>query len=402
MSKSDHRQASCPYNLRHLRIFLSVVDTGSVTKAAQAYHVSQPAVTQALSKMEQQSGVALLTRTPQGLFASKAGEVLCCRVRRAFALLDPAFAEISSRLHRTASVAQLVALIAVREAENFTLAARQIGLAQATVHRAISQLEHEVGRPLFERSPHGIVATRQAQALAQAARLAFAELAQADAELADLTARDGGHIVVGAMPLSRSYALPRTIAAFRTVRPSVPVHIVEGPYNDLLAGLRRGEIDFLIGALRNPTPIADVEQQALFDDTLVLLCGARHPLAAGKDISVRDLLDYPWITPPAGTPARRHFDELFSQSGNAPPKSIVESSSFILMRELLDNSDHLGCTSALQAEADIARGLLKALPLDMRHTARPIGLTLRKDWLPTQAQKQFLDLLLAQTTDHLR
>lgn len=352
--------------------------------------------------MEQQSGVALLTRTPQGLFASKAGEVLCCRVRRAFALLDPAFAEISSRLHRTASVAQLVALIAVREAENFTLAARQIGLAQATVHRAISQLEHEVGRPLFERSPHGIVATRQAQALAQAARLAFAELAQADAELADLTARDGGHIVVGAMPLSRSYALPRTIAAFRTVRPSVPVHIVEGPYNDLLAGLRRGEIDFLIGALRNPTPIADVEQQALFDDTLVLLCGARHPLAAGKDISVRDLLDYPWITPPAGTPARRHFDELFSQSGNAPPKSIVESSSFILMRELLDNSDHLGCTSALQAEADIARGLLKALPLDMRHTARPIGLTLRKDWLPTQAQKQFLDLLLAQTTDHLR
>lgn len=47
--------------------------------------------------------------------------------------------------------------------------------------------------------------------------------------------------------------------------------MIEGPYHDLLAGLRRGDIDFLIGALRYPSPIDDIEQQTLFDDTLVLL-----------------------------------------------------------------------------------------------------------------------------------
>lgn len=63
------------------------------------------------------------------------------------------------------------------------------------------------------------------------------------------------------------------------------------------------------------------------------------------------------------------------------------------MRELLDRTDHLGCVSFLQAQAEISRGLLRALPLDLEHTSRPIGLTLRADWLPTAAQQLFLDLV---------
>jgi LysR family transcriptional regulator, regulator for genes of the gallate degradation pathway len=397
LTQSLQAVTSCPYNLRHLRMFLAVVDTGSVTKAAQICHLSQPAVTQALAKMEHQADVELLRRTPQGLFASPAGDALYLRITRAFALIDPALTEISPRLIRTATMAQLQALVAVREMENFTLAARQLGLAQPTIHRSITQLEREAGRPLFERTAYGILATREVQTLAQATRLAFAELAQADADLADITNRDAGRIVIGAMPLSRSYVLPNTIAAFRQMRPNLPIHVIEGPYNDLLAGLRRGDIDVLIGALRHPSPIADIEQKPMFEDQLVLLCGANHPLALCQEISAGHLAAYPWVVPPVDTPARIHFERLFADAGKAAPKRIIETSSFILMRELLDRSEHLGCTSALQAEADIARGLLKALPLDMRFTARPIGLTLRKDWLPTDAQRQFLAVLIDQT-----
>lgn len=397
MTQDLHPPLSNPYNLRHLRMFMAVVETGSLTKAAKLCHLSQPAVTQALAKMEQQAELELLKRTPQGLFASAAGTALYRRIQRALALLDPALADISPRLIRTATMAQLQALIAVREAENFTLAARYLGLKQPTVHRAITYLEQETQHPLFERASHGILATRKAQTLAQAARLALAELAQADADLAEISNRHAGRIIIGAMPLSRSYVLPRTIAAFRRARPHLPIQVIEGPYSDLLAGLRRGEIDMLIGALRYPAPIDDIEQRSLFEDTLVLLCGANHPLAARQEISLAELLRYPWIAPPVGTPARDHFDGLFVQAGKKPPKHLVETSSFILLRELLDTSDHLGCASALQAEADIDRGLLKSLPMDMRFTARPIGLTFRRDWLPTDAQSQFIALLIDQT-----
>ncbi len=381
------------HSLRHLRAFLAVVETGSVTKAADLCFVSQPAVTQALGKIEHTAGLPLFSRTPQRIFANQAGEILARRLTRAFAFLDPALAELSPRLRVTTTTAQLTSLVAVREAESFTLAASRLGLSQPAVYRAVSQLEQEAGRPLFDRTAQGIVPTRAADLLAQAARLAFVELEHADADLAELTAAEIGEIVVGATPLAKSFVLPRSIGVFRRYRPNLPIRIKEGPYPDLLTALRRGEIDFMVGALREPAPIADVEQRTLFFDTVVLVCGTRHPLAGRAGVTMEDLATFPWVVSPAGTPIRGYFDSLFQTAGISAPRSFVETGSLILMRELLDGSDHLGCTSRLQAEAEIARGLMRALPIDLAHTSRPIGVTLRRDWLPTRAQQQFLDLL---------
>lgn len=375
------------YNLRHLRVFVTVAETGSVTRAAEACHVSQPAVTQAISKIEKTLGYPLFRRSPQGLFANNEGQLLALRVRRAFAQLDPALAELAPRLKVTATAAQIEALVAVSETENFTLAARRLGVAQPTVHRAVSQLEKEAARPLFERTSYGMVATRLAQNLARATRLALAELQQAEADLSEARAEESGQIVVGGMPLSRSSILPATIARFRDLRPNLPVRVVEGAYDELLNRLRRGEIDFLIGALRDPLPIEDVEQEALFNDTVIIVARTGHPLVGCDPITLDDLASYPWVVASTGTPIRAHFDALFAGKS---PRSVVESSSLILMRELVARSDHLGFVSGGQAAAEIERGLMAPLPFDLAHTSRPIGITIRKDWLPTAAQAAFL------------
>lgn len=100
-------------NLRHLRVFVEVARGGSVARAAEVARVSQPAVTQALSKLEARGGMALFHRTPQGLFPTRAGEVLRNRCLRALDLLDQRFADMAPRLSVTASRAQLAALVAV-------------------------------------------------------------------------------------------------------------------------------------------------------------------------------------------------------------------------------------------------------------------------------------------------
>ena len=380
-------------NLRHLRVFAAVVESGSITRAAERALVSQPAVTQAVAKLERIVQQPLLQRTPQRVFATAAGAILATRISRAFALLDPALADLSPRMTLTATAAQLQALIATREAENFTLAARRMGLAQPTVHRAVSQLEQEAGRPLFERTPHGMIATRPAQALAQAAQLAFAELDQAEADLAELAGREVGRIVIGAMPLSRSYLLPRAIARFRQHRATLPIKALDGPYEDLMAGLRRGEVDFLIGALRDPAPIGDIVQERLFDDRLQFVARADHPILSQGQPTMAGLLAYPIVVATEGTPTRRAFDAL--RSAHRAPPSLVETGSMILMRELLRISDHLGCISHLQIEAEIGLGALVPVPADLADTRRPIGLTHRSKWLPTQAQAEFLQDLRA-------
>ena len=379
-------------NLRHLRIFLAVCDTASISRAAALCNVSQPAVTQVIGKLERVAGQPLFLRRPRGMFMTAAGQALAGRVTRAFAYLDRALGDLNPRLRLTATAAQLQALIAMREAENFTLAARRLGRGPPTVESAGTQLVQEAGRPLFERTSYGMIATRPAHALAQAARLAFAELEQAEADLADMLGREVGRIVVGAMPLSRSHILPRTIARFRVGRPTLPVKALDGPYDDLMAGLRRGEVDFLVGALRDPSPIGDIEQERLFDDVLVMVARPDHPLAREDALALDDLARFPFVVSTEGTPTRRAFDRLFERAG-CRPQSLIETGSMILMRELMRISDHIGCISRLQVEAELALGAMIVLPFAMEDTARPIGLTLRSGWVPTAAQREFLDAL---------
>lgn len=377
------------YNLRHLRVFLDVTRHASVTRAAELGNLSQPAVSQAVAKLERWAALPLFRHSAQGLFATEAGEMLARRVERALNRLDGAMMPISARLARTATTSQLQALVAVRELGNFSLAARKLGIAQPTVHRSITHLESEAGKALFERTSISLRATRACQALSDAARLAMAELDQAAMELAELSGREVGRIVIGSMPLSRSHVLPRAIAAFRRARPRMLIRIEEGSYDDLLTGLRRGEIDFLIGALRAQLPIADVEQEFLFNDDLVLVVGTGHRLAGRSGLDLAELARYPWVVARPGAPTRMLFDDLFCGE-TARPDSIVETGSLILMRQLLRHSDHIGCISRLQAAPEIDHGLMVALRFDLLGSSRPVGVTTRSGWHPTQAQRAFL------------
>ncbi|MBW7922937.1 MAG: LysR family transcriptional regulator [Rubellimicrobium sp.] len=382
-------------NLRHLRVFLAVLETGSMTRAADLCRVSQPAVTQAMAKLEAEAGQPLVLRRPGSIFATPAGSILKLRVTRTFDLLDPALAEVAPRLALTATAPQLKALIALSKAENFTLAAFRLGLSQPTVHRAISTLEQEVGQPLFDRTPHGVRPLRRTLALARAAQLAFSELEQARADLGELEGREIGSIVIGAMPLSRAGLLPRAIARFRQRWSRLTLRILDGPYTGMMEGLRRGEIDFLVGALRDPLPVADVVQEKLFDDRLGMLVRRGHPLAARASVTLAEVLACPMVAGAEGLPSRRALEQLIAPVGR--PASLVESGSLALLRDLLRHSDHVGCISQTQAMAELEDGTLQLLPVDMSATARAIGITTRHGWLPTRAQRDILEDLRAVT-----
>ncbi|MCW1932837.1 LysR family transcriptional regulator [Pararhodobacter zhoushanensis] len=379
-------------SLRHLRVFLAVLDCGTITGAARACNISQPAASQAIARLERDAGMALIHHARDASGPTDAGRAFGLRVRRALARLDASLAVVAPRLVLTATRSQLGALIAVRDAENFTFAAQRLGLSQPSVHRAVTQLESEAGRPLFQRTGKRMQPTRAAQMLADAARLCFSELEQAAAELADLAGHEAGQIVIGALPLSRSIVLPRALAEFRRLRPTMPLRILDGPYTDMLAGLRRGEIDMIVGALRAPLPVPEVVQTPLFTDDLVLVVRPGHPLRQVGAPDLDQLARYPWIVPRPGTPSRASFERYLGEFG--PRRlAMIECSSLVLLRELLILSDHIGCLSRMQAGAEIALGALSLLDVSLPESARPIGLTTREDWLPTAAQAQLVEIL---------
>src|SRR3954469_11053805 len=61
--------------LRQLRYFVSIVDHGSLSRAALVLHVAQPALTQQLRQLEEELGAQLLHRSAQGVLSTDAGKV---------------------------------------------------------------------------------------------------------------------------------------------------------------------------------------------------------------------------------------------------------------------------------------------------------------------------------------
>jgi LysR family transcriptional regulator, carnitine catabolism transcriptional activator len=69
-------------NPRHLRAFVAVAGSGSFNAAAQAVNLGQPALSQAIARLEDQVGVRLLERTTRSVRLTPAGEEFLVDARR--------------------------------------------------------------------------------------------------------------------------------------------------------------------------------------------------------------------------------------------------------------------------------------------------------------------------------
>lgn len=72
-------------NLRHLRAVAKIVELGTVNAAAIAVNLSQPAITQALGRLEMQLDASLFERRHDGMIPTRAGEILAPRIEAALA-----------------------------------------------------------------------------------------------------------------------------------------------------------------------------------------------------------------------------------------------------------------------------------------------------------------------------
>src|SRR5437762_7263514 len=386
-------------NLRHLMLFDQVVRRGSVSAAARASHLSQPAVTQAVGQIEAAFGARLMQRSYSGLALTGEGRAAAQRVERALAMLRDALVAVRARAGNAASAdvlrgittTQLHALIAVVEEGAFARAARRAGRARAAVHRAARQLESSLGTDLFELTSFGVRPTREAEKLALRTRLAFAEIAQAQAEVAAVQGTGSGSTTIGAMPLARSVLLARAVLEFAAARPEHGISILDGPYESMLGALRRGTADVLVGALRDPIPFDDIVQEHLFDDPLAIVVGAQHPLVGRGAPTLAALARFPWIAPRRESPLRRHFDALIERLDMQRNVAPIECNSLIAARSMLLASDRVMLLSEHQIHNELESRQLVALPHPLGEVTRSIGLTVRRDWWPTEVQAQLVE-----------
>jgi len=384
-------------NLRHLRAFVEICRLGSISAAAGIVHLSQPAITQGLRNLETKLRTKLFQRGARGMVPTDLGRRLEFRVTRAFGQLNAGLPKTkqqpAERLAARITSAQLRTLVAVGKTRSYSDAARLLDVAQPSIHRAARDLESGLGLALFDKTPSGINLTRQGLALFRATRLMQAELGQALQEISTALGQDVAEIRLGALPLARATIIAPAIEHMAQNGHRMRVHVDDGPYADLLQAVRSGELDILVGALRSPAPGKDVTQIPLFSDRLGVFCGPAHPLLGVSPITMAQMSVFPWVLPRPDTPTRNFFDAAFPKIAQAVEADLVETSSMILVRDLLQSSHRLTLISRAQVVSEIKQGLMCELPINLDDPPRPIGILQRTDWYPTAEQELFLAAL---------
>lgn len=179
---------------------------------------------------------------------------------------------------------QLRALIAVIEEGTFTDAAIALGTSQASVSRAVADLERTLERRLLQRTSHGALPTVVGRRVAERARRALVEIAAIE------RVGDDGAAVELRIGFSWAIFGQRTTALQRrwqTARPDGTLTFLQ--FNSPTAGLLEGEVDLAV--VRRPLDDDRFEISSVGLENRVVAVAADDPLARRRRISLADLSD---------------------------------------------------------------------------------------------------------------
>ena len=206
----------------------------------------------------------------------------------------------------------LTTFIQVAELGSFTRAAEKLGYSQPTVSLQIKQLEQEIGVQLFERIGHTVYLTDAGQdALAYAQNIC--QLSQEMVSGSYRHQKPAGNI---RLAMADSLCIPLIIkgfSEFRQTYPKVTLHVVTAGTGDLLNLMDHNEVD-MVFTLDNHVYNSAYEIASEKKVGVHFVASTNNPLAALENVTISDLISYPFLLTERGMSYRRLLDEHLARN----------------------------------------------------------------------------------------
>jgi DNA-binding transcriptional LysR family regulator len=258
-------------------------------------------------------------------------------------------------------------------------AAQVLGWTQQAVAQHVRRLERDTGCALVVRNSRGVTLTEAGRTLATHADALIVRLRAARAELDALSDLRAGRLRLAAFPSACATFVPAAIALLNQRAPGLDLRLTEAEPEEALGLLADADVDLAITFDYDNVPIsrngsAKPISTTLFDDPLVLVVPAAHPLAGRTDTDLADVADQRWI---AGCPrCRTHLVTAAAGQGFLP--DIRHSTDdYVVTQTLVAAGLGVALLPALAIEA--ARALQVAIVGLRRHPPRRISLSSRPD-----------------------
>ncbi len=245
----------------------------------------------------------------------------------------------------------LRAFATVARLGNLTRAAAQLHLTQPAVSLQIKNLQETLGVALFTRTSHGLVLTRDGQALLPHAERALAAADDVERAAAALRQEVRGRLRIGTILdpafLRLGGFLKQLVETFPQIEPALK-HSMSG---SVLEQVRAGELDvgYYIGQNVEdglPEGLFHVATLTRFQYRVLAPAGWKERIGASPDW--RSLAALPWIWTPPASAHHRLLSRIFAEAG-ADPVKVAEVDQETSMLDLVKSG--VGLTLARDAIA---------------------------------------------------
>lgn len=287
---------------------------------------------------------------------------------------------------------QVALLLAIGQHRTLRAAAAQLGLTQPAATKMLQELESAMGHALFDRVGRGLQLTAAGHCV-----LAYFEGLQGhfDAltrELGELEQGSAGKLCIGSIMAASPAVLTQALIRLKALYPLLTIEITVDTSDRLSDALRRGDLDLVIGRVPD-TNAGAFSFSPIAEEALSIVASPQHPLAGQTRVAWAELLAYPWILQPHGSPMREVMEHEFKNQRSPLPRGLIETASILTTTNLIGNSDMLAVMPTEVAERYEAHGLLACLRYTVRQRLSVYGTIAARDRPAGPAATQLMQFL---------
>ena len=281
----------------------------------------------------------------------------------------------------------------VAKYENLTKAATALKTSQPAVTRTIHKLEGELGCRLFTRSKTGMKLTPEGRTFYGYVAAGCAQFFKGENDLSNLISLENGTIYISETETALHCYLFQAMEEFNSLYPNVRFKILNNSTTESVNAVKEGKVDlaFVSANLQVAKPL---RMKILRKYRDILIAGMRfEELKAGKEeLSLKELVSYPWISLTAETITRRFLNEYFEKNGLTFAPDMELATTDMILPAVRHNLG-LGFIPAEFADAELKSGQVFEIKVKEKLPERNIILIYDMEYPQSIAAKEFQKFL---------
>ena len=185
--------------------------------------------------------------------------------------------------------------VAVAEDENVSRAALKLHVSQPALSRQIRDLEEELGFLLLRRSAKSVHLTEAGRVFLTESRAVLQRVGEAVEMARGIAMGKGGELHVGYAMTPTVHILPQILRNFQNALPNVRIKLHDFSTGEMLAGLRKGNLQIALLVCPNPATLRGLGSEELARVAMCLAVAPKHPFASRRAVKLAELAPCPLI-----------------------------------------------------------------------------------------------------------